>query len=191
MPSPHSDHHLQVQHQQKQSHSILNDSIKYLQSLKSIRETCEKVYNAVQSGHPEARFKIDETKLSDVADFVADIIRKDYVDPKKDIPPHSRWRHFLPAGSVESLIVTPLKLSSADSDEIVTKSLLDLFVISVLLDAGAGDKWKYYRSGMETGLGVGRSEGLAMASMDMFIEGIFSGDELSSNENVMDIMVDN
>jgi hypothetical protein len=48
---------------------------------------------------------------------------------------------------------------------------LDLFVISVLLDAGAGDKWKYTRKGLEP---VGRSEGLAMASMDIFMQGAFS-----------------
>lgn len=153
--------------------------LKYLQSLKSIRDRCEKVYSAVKSGHHESRFDIDETKLELVADYVSEIIRRDYANPKKDIPPHSRWRHFLPAGSIESSIISPLKSAGKD-DEFVTKSLLDLFVVSVLLDAGAGDRWSYQRNGQ--GAKVGRSEGLAMASMDMFINGVFSSQRGSESK---------
>jgi hypothetical protein len=42
----------------------------------------------------------------------------------------------------------------------------------VLLDAGAGPVWKYKEK--ETGLVYGRSEGLAIASLDMFKAGMFS-----------------
>lgn len=149
------------------------ETLIYLKSLKSIRDRCEMVYSAVKSGHCEARFDIDETKLDDVADFVADLIRKDYSDPSKDVPPHSRWRHFLPVGSIESSIIEPLQRARPGDSEEIVKCLLDLFVVSVLLDAGAGDKWKYTRKGGLEGP-VGRSEGLAMASMDIFINGTFS-----------------
>lgn len=147
-------------------------AVEYLKSLKSVRESCEKVYAAVKSGnHPEARFDVDEGKLDEIAEYVAGIIRRDYADPTKDVPPHSRWRHFLPKGSIEASIVDPMRASGKDETEIV-KSLLDLFVVSVLLDAGAGDRWVYQRDSKSAP--VGRSEGLAMASMDMFIKGLFS-----------------
>lgn len=47
-------------------------------------------------------------------------------------------------------------------------------VTSVLLDAGAGDVWKYRESG--TGFEAGRSEGLGVASFHMFQAGAFSSD---------------
>ena len=146
------------------------NSIKYLQSLKSIRDRCEQIYAAVQAGNPESRFElINETSLDSVADYVTAIIKRDYANPSKDIPPHSRWRHFLPPSSIETEII-----KKGDGNNVnITKSLLDLFVVSVLLDAGAGDQWKYNRPSYAGG-SVGRSEGLAMASMDMFISGDFS-----------------
>jgi len=46
-------------------------------------------------------------------------------------------------------------------------------MISVLLDAGAGPNWQYID---RKGIKYERSEGLAAASLDMFIEGVFSSD---------------
>lgn len=59
------------------------------------------------------------------------------------------------------------------------RRLVDLFVVSVLLDAGAGPTWQYEER--KTGLKIGRSEGLAVASLDMFMSGLFSRDD--DNEN--------
>lgn len=58
------------------------------------------------------------------------------------------------------------------------KRLLDLFVVSVLLDAGAGDFWKYTMlpTSSEAGKTYNRSEGLALASLDWFLNGGFAGD---------------
>src|SRR5690606_28076131 len=50
----------------------------------------------------------------------------------------------------------------------------DLVVLSVLLDAGAGSKWKYRSS--ENEKTYDRSEGLAVASYDLFEAGAFSED---------------
>lgn len=161
MPSP---------SQETATSEATSEQIEYLQSLNSIRDRCEMIYEEIKSGHPEARFDLDESKLPEIAQYVAEIIKRDYKDPAKDIPPHSRWRHFLPAGSVEALIVEPLRSAGA-SDADVAKGVLDLFVVAVLLDAGAGDRWAYRREGCEP---VGRSEGLAMAAMDMFKTGLFS-----------------
>ncbi|MDU6140949.1 DUF1688 family protein, partial [Bradyrhizobium sp.] len=50
----------------------------------------------------------------------------------------------------------------------------DLAITSVLLDAGAGAAWRYQDA--VTGTQIGRSEGLALASLDMFASGAFSAD---------------
>lgn len=46
------------------------------------------------------------------------------------------------------------------------KRLIDLFLVSVLLDAGAGTEWSY--KSPENGRIYRRSEGIAVASLDMF-----------------------
>ena len=61
--------------------------------------------------------------------------------------------------------------SSLDNQE-RTRRLLDLFLVSVLLDAGAGTKWQY--KSKESGKVYRRSEGLAVASLEMFKFGMFS-----------------
>ena len=48
----------------------------------------------------------------------------------------------------------------------------DLAIVSVLLDAGAGPDWRY--ADAQTGQSIGRSEGLALASLVMFADGLFS-----------------
>lgn len=53
-----------------------------------------------------------------------------------------------------------------------TRRLIDLFLVSVLLDAGAGNKWSY--KSKESGKFYSRSEGLAVASLEMFKAGAFS-----------------
>ena len=55
-----------------------------------------------------------------------------------------------------------------------TKRLLDLFLVSVLLDAGAGGDWIYRDDTSKQTFS--RSEGLGVASFNMFVEGFFSGD---------------
>jgi Protein of unknown function (DUF1688) len=52
--------------------------------------------------------------------------------------------------------------------------LVDLFTVSVLLDAGAGNQWSY--KSKESGKVFRRSEGLAIASLEMFKSGAFSSD---------------
>ena len=64
--------------------------------------------------------------------------------------------------------------SGVDNQE-RTRRLIDLFLVSVLLDAGAGTKWQYRSK--ESGRIYRRSEGLAVASLEMFKAGLFSSDE--------------
>ena len=63
--------------------------------------------------------------------------------------------------------------STVDAQE-RTRRLIDLFLVSVLLDAGAGAKWQYRSK--ESGRIYRRSEGLAVASLEMFKAGLFSSD---------------
>ena len=57
----------------------------------------------------------------------------------------------------------------------LARRLIDLFFVSVLLDAGAGDVWKFQEP--EAGASYGRSEGIAVASLYMFQAGVFQGAE--------------
>ena len=93
--------------------------------------------------------------------------------PSMKVPIHSRFRQF-EHGGVDR--IRDLEMSwtgeGIDAMEVVRRKI-DLVVTSVLLDAGAGADWRYSdRSG-----GVhARSEGLAIASLDMFRNGAFSID---------------
>ena len=62
----------------------------------------------------------------------------------------------------------------------VARALVDLAVVSVLLDAGAGAAWRYREHKARDSRGErqvwGRSEGLALASLDGFRAGAFSSD---------------
>lgn len=54
----------------------------------------------------------------------------------------------------------------------MARARIDLVVTSVLLDAGAGKRWCFREPG--TGVELSRSEGLAVASFHMFLDGAFS-----------------
>lgn len=60
-------------------------------------------------------------------------------------------------------------------DKELTRRLIDLFFVSVLLDAGAGDHWNYVEPGTEKT--YERSEGIAVASLYMFLEGDYSSEK--------------
>jgi hypothetical protein len=61
------------------------------------------------------------------------------------------------------------------------KRLIDLFLVSVLLDAGAGNQWAYNESDGES---YSRSEGLAVATVHMFDQGLFSGSPVTQPHRV-------
>jgi hypothetical protein len=100
------------------------------------------------------------------------VIQRDFSDDYSKIPPHGRWQHFNVGGRprVEQLIAS-WPASVVDTQE-RTRRLIDMFVVSVLLDAGAGTSWRY--KSKENGKNYSRSEGLAVASIEMFRAGIFS-----------------
>lgn len=115
-------------------------------------------------------FSVDSGRLEACTDYVLDTIRANY--PTLDIPFHARWRHFSVAG-VDRWQALDAKANFADA-RARGRAAYDLAIVSVLLDAGAGPDWRYRDA--ETGALVGRSEGLALASLDMFAAGLFSSD---------------
>ncbi|KAJ4244415.1 hypothetical protein NW762_014543 [Fusarium torreyae] len=145
----------------------------YLLSLQAVRDHASKVLAAAKHGSLK-HFDFNESRMSDVADFVYNIIERDFGPDKYDIiPPHGRWQHFEVGGipRLDNLIKRWSSKPGVDEIE-VTRRLIDLFFVSVLLDAGAGDLWRYMESGAEKV--VTRSEGIAVASLHMFTAGAFS-----------------
>jgi hypothetical protein len=111
-------------------------------------------------------FRVDFDRLADAVDLVVAVMKKKY--PTLDMPFHSRWRHFVTYGFDRH---ADLAEDFTDSTA-RARSDFDLAIISVLLDAGAGPQWRY-RDPI-TGEDFSRSEGLALASIDMFACGDFS-----------------
>jgi len=113
-------------------------------------------------------FTIDLGRLDAAADEVVRTIREAY--PSLDIPFHARWRHFSAGGHDRWEAVREGVQWQDPSD--MARAAFDLAIVSVLLDAGAGPQWRYEEG--RTGETYARSEGLAVASFDMFIGGLFS-----------------
>jgi hypothetical protein len=116
-------------------------------------------------------FVVDDGFLETTAKEVVDATRQRY--PRLHVPLHSRWRHF-EAGGVDrkgrlEALLADLPLPSRGH------AMVDLTVVSVLLDAGAGPLWKYVEPA--TGQTFTRSEGLAVASFHAFVGGLFSSNK--------------
>jgi Protein of unknown function (DUF1688) len=113
-------------------------------------------------------FRIHPEKMDGVVDLVLQVTREAY--PDLDVPFHSRWRHFVVDGDDRWAVVVdqtrwPDRAARARAE-------FDLAVVSVFLDAGAGPTWRF--RDRKSGLAIGRSEGLALASLVMFENFMFS-----------------
>ena len=139
-------------------------AIAYLRSPLAIRARCENILDAGLAGRLH-HFAIDLDALPKVVDEVVAVTRAQY--PTLAIPVHGRINHFR-AGGIDRVAVLDAKLPAADR----ARAWIDLVVVSVLLDAGAGDAWRF----REGELSIGRSEGLAVASLRAFESGLFSSD---------------
>jgi hypothetical protein len=150
-------------------------AVAYLRSPKAIRERCGQVFAAAEAGRTP-HFAVDMKRLPMIADYVIATIRANH--PDFDVPYHSRWRHFT-VGSVDrwkALAASRKGLAPLD----LARMAIDLVVPSVLLDAGAGPDWKWREPGLApgsaaaTGKQFARSEGLALASLELFRRGALS-----------------
>lgn len=152
----------------KNDYPFSQTDLDYLLSTKAIRERCAHLFACAQKG--QTHFSVHLDKLDDAAKVVLEVTQKNYPDLK--IPFHSRWGHFQ-VGGVDRLKELDQKFSNFNPDEKV-RAKLDLVIVSVLLDAGAGMAWSYLEA--ETGRKFSKSEGLAVASYHMFLNGLFSSD---------------
>lgn len=143
------------------------EDLNYLFSTQAIRDRAKDLLHYTESG--KGLYTIDWDALPSVAKYTAQVIRQNY--PQLNVPYHSRWRHFLRPNYDR---VAKLREKIKDYPAVDRAYVLfDLVMVSVLLDAGAGPDWKYRDP--FTGDMVGRSEGLGLASFDMFMAGLFSG----------------
>ncbi|KAF4612634.1 hypothetical protein D9613_011798 [Agrocybe pediades] len=151
-----------------------SQTARYLRTLPAIRERCTRVHQLAQEGKLQY-FDYHPEKELDVAKFCVDIIKRNYGDDfsKISVKPHGRWRH-LDSGveRVAPMIEKWSKEANPPDVKEQARRTIDLFVVSVLLDAGAGNVWKYTEA--DTGLTFNRSEGLGVASVHMFESGLFS-----------------
>ncbi len=150
-----------------ESHADPAAAIAYLRSPVAIRERCQQLFDLACADRLRY-FRVDLTQLAPTADYVLQVMRAEY--PDLNVPFHSRWRHFEGGGSAR-LDQFNAELSGLSPRDRV-RAQLDLAIISVLLDAGAGATWKYVEPGTEQVWQ--RSEGLAIASFHLFRQGVFS-----------------
>lgn len=148
------------------------DPAAYLRSIHAVRERCSLVLNKAKRNRLN-HFDVDMGKFMATASYIVSIIKRDYGPDYDSIPPHGRWQHFDVGGRPRVNQLLQSWPSTIDAQE-RTRRLIDLFVVSVLLDAGAGTRWSY--KSKESGKIFSRSEGLAVATLEMFKSGLFSSD---------------
>ena len=139
-----------------------------LLTVEAVRTQCARVTNHVRAGG--GIFEVHDDRLDACAQHVVDVTLEQY--PTLEIPYHSRWRHFSAPGAIELEERLVAHLSRLDPVN-AARAGFDLVIPSVLLDAGAGPEWTFQAPGADRS--IGRSEGLGLASLDMFLGGAFSG----------------
>lgn len=145
------------------------DAASVLRDPATIRSRCAAITRAVDEGR-SSHFHIDRDRLDAVAERVERVTLAAY--PDLAIPFHSRWRHF-EAGGIDRKAAMDERLADRGA-EALARARVDLTVVSVLLDAGAGPGWRYLEA--DSGRHFSRSEGLGVASWHAFREGLFSAD---------------
>lgn len=142
-----------------------------LRSTAAVRERAAFLLARARRGESQWFSIGDDDKVEDAARAVAETTLERY--PWGSIPYHSRWRHF-EAGGVDRLA----ELNALIGDEATPRERarvhIDLALVSVLLDAGAGADWHYTEA--SSGQRFTRSEGLGVASFHAFTSGLFSSD---------------
>lgn len=138
----------------------------YILTAAAVRERCGLVYAAAERNEAP-HFRLRPERLDTAAALVVEVTRRNY--PDLDVPFHSRWRHFS-AGGTERAGLVALGADRAETARV----RIDLAIVSVLLDAGAGAGWRYHEA--ETGQVFARSEGLGVASLRAMQQGLFSDD---------------
>jgi len=143
-----------------------------LLSAQAVRTHSAAIMALAQAGQAR-HFTWHPERMAVVSAYVTGVIRQRYPDLK--VPYHSRWRHF-EAGGVDrwAAVAAEQGLDGPSARLERARSRVDLAVVSVLLDAGAGPSWHY--QDLPTGQTLARSEGLGVASLRWW-----AGGGMSSN----------
>lgn len=144
-------------------------AVALLRTTAAVRERAGQLLARARRGE-SAWFTVQDSAVEPAAGLVREITLARHPDLK--IPFHSRWRHF-EAGGVPRRHRLDAALGTADAAE-RARTQIDLALVSVLLDAGAGAAWQYREA--SSGEAFSRSEGLGVASFDAFMGGLFSSD---------------
>lgn len=140
-----------------------------LLSAEAVRERANRLFDLALMERLD-HFRVDLSRLDPVADWVQRLIRSEH--PTLEVPPHARWRNF-EVGGIDRWGSIAASRDWSDALEF-GRSAIDLAVVSVLIDAGAGPRWSYAEA--VTGETYTRTEGLAIASLAMFASGLFSSE---------------
>ena len=149
-------------------------AIAQLRATKTVRTRAAALLSRARRGE-SIWFTVNDSAMPTTAVLVAELTRKRF--PLLKIPYHSRWRHF-EAGGVDRAGQLLAALGGVLPAE-RARAQIDLALVSVLLDAGAGPDWAYCEA-IPTPTNshqYTRSEGLGVASFDAFMSGLFSSDK--------------
>ena len=152
------------------SHAQAERAAEILRTTQAIRDRSGQLLARARRGESQW-WSVNDERIADASHAVVAATKERY--PKLHIPFHSRWRHF-EAGGIDRKAELDRLLKGQDAT-LRAHAMIDLTVISVLLDAGAGADWKYVEPA--SGKTFTRSEGLAVASFHAFVGGLFSSDK--------------
>ena len=152
------------------SHAQAERAAEILRTTQAIRERSGQLLARARRGESQW-WSVNDERIADASHAVVAATKERY--PKLHVPFHSRWRHF-EAGGIDRKAELDRLLKGQDAT-LRAHAMIDLTVISVLLDAGAGLDWKYVEPA--SGKTFTRSEGLAVASFHAFVGGLFSSDK--------------
>lgn len=145
------------------------EAVRLLRKPQVVRERCANITAAVAADR-SPHFRLDRARMKDVVQRVARLTQERF--PGGQVPLHSRWRHFEAGGVDRKALLDPRLQGLSVAEQARTR--IDLAVVSVLLDAGAGPEWRFTEPG--TGRAYARSDGLAVGSFHAFVGGAFSSD---------------
>ncbi len=144
-------------------------AVAYLRTPLAIRVRAANVLEAGMLGELR-HFTVGRDRIDVVAERVIAVIRAAH--PTLRIPVQG-WTAHLRAAGVDRVAALA---RAAGGDAESQAALIDLIMVGVLVGASVGERWRYRDPA--TGHELGRSEGLAVASLRAFEAGLFSADPL-------------
>jgi hypothetical protein len=141
----------------------MDGELRALLTPEAVRGRAHEILAAAEAGALD-HFTVHPDGIEEAARRTADETARAY--PGLNVPFHSRWRHFeIDGRDLWADSADEAGLAGADR----ARAEIDLAIVSVLTDAGAGPDWSYLDAA--TGRRFARSEGLAVAGLRWFQAG--------------------